>query len=52
MKIHKNGNATEVLKSISILDNSNKQCAYKNDEKKLNKRKRKFSYLLNLGRKK
>lgn len=25
MKIHKNGNATEVLKSISSLDNSNKQ---------------------------
>jgi hypothetical protein len=46
MKIHKNGNATEVLKSISILDNSNKQCAYKKT-----KRKRKFSYLLNLGRK-
>lgn len=26
MKIHKNGNASEVLKSISSLDNSNKQC--------------------------
>lgn len=26
MKIHKNGNASEVLKSISNLDNSNKQC--------------------------
>lgn len=26
MKIHKNGNASEVLKSISISDNSNKQC--------------------------
>lgn len=26
MRIHKNGNASEVLKSISTLDNSNKQC--------------------------
>lgn len=26
MKVHRNGNATDVIKSISQIDNSNKQC--------------------------
>lgn len=26
MKVHKNGNAADVIKSISQIDNSNKQC--------------------------
>lgn len=28
MKVHKNGNAADVIKSIAQLDNSNKQCKY------------------------
>lgn len=28
-KVHRNGNASEVLKSIAHMDNSNKQCEYK-----------------------
>lgn len=27
-KVHRNGNASEVLKSIAHMDNSNKQCKY------------------------
>lgn len=27
-KVHKNGNASEVLKSIAHMDNSNKQCKF------------------------
>lgn len=28
MKVHKNGQAAEVIKSISQLDNTNKQCEW------------------------